>query len=196
MACARDTTFEDQLETHRPAIRGYVQSIVGDAAGADDLTQEIFLRAHTRRETLRDDSRLLSWLYRIATNVCRDNFRRQKSHGKPGPKEIAPYDAVEQDHPVAAAGPRLDQALEQDEMSSCVQSYLAGLPDPYKAVILLHDMEDMTNPQIAKMLGVSLPTVKIRLHRARGKLRDTLARACSFSSDDRGVLVCEPKQDE
>jgi RNA polymerase sigma-70 factor (ECF subfamily) len=187
--------FETQISAHRAAILGYVRSIVGDPATAEDLTQETLLRAHDRRETLKDEARLVAWLYRIATNLCRDRFRRQQSHGKPGPKDIEPYDAVEQVHPVAAAGPRLDQALEQDEMSSCVQSYLAGLPDTYKAAILLHDMEELTNPEIARMLGISLPTVKIRIHRAREKLREALAGGCSFSSDERGVLVCRPKGD-
>ena len=195
MAGETGTSFEAQLSAHRAAILGYVKSIVGDPAAAEDLTQETFLRAHTRRETLKDESRLVAWLYRIATNVCRDRFRRQTSHGKPGPKDLDPYDAVEQDHAVAGAGPRLDHALEQDEMSSCVQSYLAGLPDTYKAAILLHDVEEMTNPEIARMLEISLPTVKIRIHRAREKLREALAGACSFSSDERGVLVCRPKRD-
>lgn len=187
------TALEERISAHRAAVLGYVNSIVRDAATAEDLVQETLLRAYSRRGTLQDESRLVAWLYRIATNVCRDHFRRGKSHGKPGPADMEPYDAMEQDHPVEGAGPRLDQALEQDEMSSCVQSYLADLPDPYKAVILLHDMEEMTNPEIARMLGISLATVKIRIHRAREKLRDALAKACSFSSDERGVLVCQPK---
>jgi len=195
MAEEPGSVFEAQISAHRAAILRYVRSIVKDPAAAEDLTQETFLRAHARRASLQDESRVVSWLYRIATNICRDRFRRQKSHGKPGAADIDPYDAVEQDDAVADAGPRLDQALEQDEMSSCVQSYLAELPDMYRAVILLHDTEGMTNPEIARMLGISLPTVKIRIHRAREKLRDALTRACSFSSDERGVLVCEPKPD-
>lgn len=189
----RETALEEKISAHRAALLRYVSGIVRDAATAEDLVQETLLRAYGRRETLQDGSRLVAWLYRIATNVCRDHFRKRKSHGKPGPDDIEPYDAVEQDHPVAGGGPRLDQALEQDEMSSCVQSYLADLPDPYKAVIFLHDMEAMTNPEIARMLGIPLATVKIRIHRARERLRDALARACSFSSDERGVLVCQPK---
>ncbi len=81
-------------------------------------------------------------------------------------------------------------------MSACVQDYLAELSDSYRAVILLHDAEGLTNPEIAEMLGVSVATVKIRLHRARAKLRAALARACSFSTDERGVLVCDPKSPE
>ena len=78
-------------------------------------------------------------------------------------------------------------------MSSCVQDYLEELPDDYRAVILLHDLEGLTNPEIAEMLGCSLATAKIRLHRARKKLKEALDNACEFSRDDRGVFVCERK---
>ena len=70
---------------------------------------------------------------------------------------------------------------------------MAELSDDHRAAIMLHDTEGLTNPQIAEMLGVPLSTVKIRLHRAREKLRNALQAACSFSSDERGVLTCEPK---
>jgi RNA polymerase sigma-70 factor (ECF subfamily) len=106
-------------------------------------------------------------------------------------------DDPERELPVLTdTGPRLDKVIEQKEMSACVQHYLADLPDSYRAVILLHDEAGMTNPEIAEMLGVSLPTVKIRVHRAREKLRAALREACCFSADDRGILVCEPKPPE
>ena len=81
-------------------------------------------------------------------------------------------------------------------MSSCVQRYMSELSDQYRAVILLHDTQGLTNPQIAGMLDISLATVKIRLHRARKRLREALQRACLFSSDDRGTLVCDPKPED
>jgi RNA polymerase sigma-70 factor (ECF subfamily) len=83
--------------------------------------------------------------------------------------------------------------MEQKEMSSCVQEYIEDLSDPHRAAILLHDVQGLTNPEIAAMLGVSLATVKMRLHRARSKLRVALGEGCSFSEDERGVRVCEPK---
>ena len=70
---------------------------------------------------------------------------------------------------------------------------LDGLSDAYRAVILLHDLHGMSGPEIAATLGLSLPTVKIRLHRARRKLRAALEAGCQFSRDERGVLVCESK---
>lgn len=185
----------EELASHRAAIHRYVLGIVRDPAEAEDLTQDTLLRAHGNLKSLQDPARLTTWLYRIATNLCRDRFRRASHRKAPLPLDA---DADEGGGPgsadtVADAGPRLDKALEQQEMSGCVQRYVAQLSDSYRAVILLHDVEGMTNPEIAKMLGVSLATVKIRLHRAREKLRGALAEACAFSTDERGVVVCEPK---
>ena len=191
----RPTDLPEQIASHREAIRRYVLGIVRDPAAAEDLTQEALLRAHSKLPALQDPARLTNWLYRIATNICRDRFRQASYRNRPesldakgdrDPESSEAMDAVD-------TGPRLDKVMEQKEMSSCVQDYLAGLSDSYRAVILLHDAEGLTNPEIAEMLGVSLATVKIRLHRAREKLRAALAEACSFSTDERGVVVCEPK---
>ena len=81
----------------------------------------------------------------------------------------------------------------QREMSDCVRGYLEDLPDAYRTVILLHDVQGLTNREMADGLGVTLDAVKIRLHRARTRLRAALAAGCSFSQDERGVSVCEPR---
>lgn len=174
----------------REPIYRYVRRIVRDASVAEDLTQETFLRAHDKASSLADPARLGPWLYRIATNVCYDHFRKAS-------RPDSPQSLDAQDHAgeqaIAADQPRLDQVMEQQEMSACVQQYFAHLPDAYRAVLLLHDVEGLTNPEIAEMLAISLATVKIRLHRARSKLRAALNEACVFSADHRGVLVCQPK---
>lgn len=186
------------LAVHRTAIHRYIRGIVRDAALAEDLTQETLLRAHRKLSTLEDPARLASWLYRIATNLCHDRFRRSAARARMGSLDRQAGDEGEHGAPPALAdpGPRLDKVIEQQEMSACVQRYLADLSDSYRAAILLHDEAGMTNAEIAEMLGVSLATVKIRVHRAREKLRSALREACRFSADDRGVLVCEPKAPE
>ena len=187
--------LSQRLVTHREAIWRYIRSIVGDSEVADDLTQETLLRAHRKLSTIENPDRLGTWLYRIATNVCYDRFRRASYRNRPESLDIVDEgrDESTETKVPADTAPRLDKVMEQREMSSCVQSYLAGLSDSYRAVILLHDAEGLTNPEIAEMLGESLATVKIRVHRAREKLRNALAEACSFSTDERGVVVCEAK---
>ena len=77
-------------------------------------------------------------------------------------------------------------------MSACVQDYLATLPDDYRVAILLHDAHGLSNPDIARLAGCSLATAKIRVHRARGRLREALDAACTFTTHEQGVLACEP----
>ncbi len=180
------------LATYREPIHRYVLSMVRDATEADDLTQESFLRAQAKLASLDDPAKLSPWLYRIATNVCYDRFR-QASYRK-RPQSLDRTTEADTEASLADPAPRLDQLIEQKEMSTCVQQYLVGLSDSYRAAILLHDVEGLTNPEIAQMLDIPLSTVKIRLHRAREKLRAALAEGCLFTFDERGVFVCEPKR--
>ena len=166
----------------------YIMSMVRDTAEAEDLTQETFLRAYQRRDSLRDEGAQTAWLYRIATHVCLDRLRQ---YARRSPKESqADLDEIDVAEPDT---PSLQQTLERDEMSECVQGYLNRLSDSYRAVILLHDMHDLTASEIAQLLGESLATIKIRLHRARRKLSMALGAGCDFSHDERDVLVCESK---
>lgn len=176
------------FEEDYPRIFRYIMSMVRDTAEAEDLTQETFLRAHQRRDSLRDEAARIAWLYRIATHVCLDRLRQ---YARRSPKE-SETDLDEVDVPEPDT-PSLQQTLERDEMSECVQRYFNRLSDSYRSVILLHDMHERTAPEIAQLLGESLATVKIRLHRARRKLSMALQAGCEFSHDERDVLVCESK---
>ena len=167
----------------------YIMSMIRDVAEAEDLTQEAFLRAVHRRDTLRDEGAQTAWLYRIATHVCLDRLRQ---YARRGPLESdTDLDQVDVPEPDT---PSLQKVIERDEMSACVQSYLNRLSDSYRAVILLHDMHELTSPEIAQLLGESLATVKIRLHRARRKLGAALKAGCEFSYDESSTLTCESKE--
>jgi RNA polymerase sigma-70 factor (ECF subfamily) len=166
----------------------YIMSMVRDTAEAEDLTQETFLRAYRRRDSLRDEGARTAWLYRIATHVCLDRLRQ---FARRNPLESdADLDQVDIPEPDT---PSLQKTIERDEMSECVQNFLNRLSDSYRAVILLHDMHELTSPEIAQLLGESLATVKIRLHRARLKLRVALESGCAFSYDERNELTCDTK---
>jgi RNA polymerase sigma-70 factor, ECF subfamily len=169
-----------------PRILRYVRGLVRNPTEAEDVAQETFLRAYRARDELRDPQARLTWLYRIATHVCFDRLRQRK-------RRPEAWDTAVEEMELADSGPPLVQFIEQSEMSACVQDYLVGLPDGYRAVLLLHDLHEQTAPQIAQLLGLSLATVKIRLHRARVKLRAALEAGCEFSHDERDVLVCEPR---
>jgi len=174
------------FEEHYPRIYHYTLSLMHDPAEADDAAQETLVRAYRHLDSLRDVSALTTWLYRIATHICLDRIRRQARGA-----EIEPETDLDDLEEVGI--PSLQQIVERNDMSACVQRYLDSLSDSYRAVILMHDLDGLTSPQIAAALGVSLATVKIRLHRARLRLQTQLEAGCAFSHDERDVLVCEPK---
>jgi RNA polymerase sigma-70 factor, ECF subfamily len=189
-ASATAAALEARLVPFRPQVQRHILAMVRDAAEAEELTQETYARAFERIAQLRDPQAALAWLYRIATTVSLDRLRKRR------PLTI-PLSGEEADGVGVASRdrqPSLLDALEQSEMSECVQGYLAGLPDNYRIAILLHDAHGISNPEIAELLGCSLATAKIRVHRARARLRETLSTACNFEIDDRGVLVCEPTE--
>lgn len=180
-----------ELEQYRPAIARYIRKVVRDGAEAEDLTQETFIRAFRQRDTLRDDAALLSWLYQIATHVSVDRLRqRARMLDRQDEQRLEELHVVDQRTPSALT------VAQQDEMSGCVQQYVARLSDEYRAVLLLHDVDGLTNGEISELLGLPLTTVKMRLHRARRKLQAILQKACAFGQDERGVLVCDPKRQQ
>lgn len=179
---------------HRSRIYRYLLSMARDPDVAEDLTQETFLRALQGLGSLRDRAALVPWLYRLATNVFIDWVRAE------GRRRLAYAGGKDSDGDLVGEIPdpaaRIDRRVEQSEMSECVQDFVDDLPDDFRSVILLHDAHGLSNPEIAEMLGLTLATTKIRVHRARLRLRQALEVGCEFEPDDRGVTVCDPVSPE
>ena len=189
-AVATGMSSADLFAAYQGRIRRYILSMVRDPVEAEDLTQDVFLQAHRKLGTLRDPDAVTSWLYQIATHVCYDRFRRSSRQPRLEPLDSSGSVGT------GSEGDRedetsLDRVLERAEMSACVRSFLEDLSDEYRHVILLHDVEGLTNAEIAEMVGASLDAIKIRLHRARRKLQAALATGCDLSHDEHGVFVCE-----
>ncbi|MBI3599320.1 MAG: RNA polymerase sigma factor, partial [Nitrospinae bacterium] len=139
-------------------------------------------------DKLRSDSSITSWIYKIASNVCFDSFRKNKRTLKE--ETLEPDDEFLYDAKI----PLIEDEIYKARMAECIRSYIAKLPEDYRAVILLHDIEGLKNSDIADMLGISLDAVKIKLHRARGRLRKILSKECQVLYDKNGDIYCEPKK--
>jgi RNA polymerase sigma-70 factor (ECF subfamily) len=129
-----------------------------------------------------------TWVYRIATNAALDLDRlRSPSFQRAARASVRGLEFATEE-PLG-----IDQALVRQEMNECIRRYIDNLPPPYRPVVILSEDEGLTNQQIADVLGISLDTVKIRLHRARSRLKNELGSACAFYRDERNELACEPK---
>jgi len=181
----------EEMGRHRAGVTRYIHYLLRNAAEAEDLAQETFLRAHRQQGCLRDPAALESWLYQIASHVCIDRLRQRARAIR---REV---DTPVEELPLPDADkPSPFKIVQQAEMSECVQRYVSTLSDSYKAVLLFHDADGLTAEEIAELLQLSLTTVKMRLHRARRQLQAALDNACAFGRDERGVIVCEPKRSD
>jgi len=176
--------FWEIHDQYYPRVRGFILGLVRDESLADDLVQETFIRIQQNQDRLRDPSKLSSWIFRIAYNLCQDHFRKRKesSLDENGIKEKT--DGSEE------VG--IQKEMEQRQMGECVQDKVNLLPEPLRAVIILFDTLDLSHQEIAESLGITVENVKVRLHRARRKLKTILEEECTFEVDERNVLVCEP----
>ncbi len=169
-------------------VRAYAVKLIG-AGEADDVAQEVFLRVRRSLGNLEDPSKLGSWIYAITLNAVRDAVRKRSPRGAP-PSPDSP-EALAAIPDAAARTP--EEAVLRTEMVECYLDYVKRLPPRYEEVYGLSEFEELTNDEIARRLGISVGTVKIRLHRARNRLFSELRRNCACYVNDRGELMGAPK---
>ena len=196
--CMGDTTQDLHAiyDAYQPRISRYLSRLVGRNE-AEDLTQEVFVRVGKGLKDFRGDATLSTWIYRIATNVATDMLRSRSFRNIGASRSVSPDEApIEDVDPFTGERkPSVERQAIRKEMSSCVHEYIDGLPETYRTVVILSDVEELTNPEIAEVLGLTIETVKIRLHRGRAKLREKLETGCDFDRDEEDVLVCDRKTD-
>lgn len=180
--------FHQIHDRYRPRVLRYLTRLVGPGE-AEDLTQTVMLKIHRALPGFRGDSALATWIYRIATNTARDSFRGKGTQPETDPD----VEAEEAGDALALQAASLEETVIRQEMSVCVREFIDQLPDRYRAVLVLSELEGFSNAEIAAILEVTLGTVKIRLHRAREKLRDALQAGCSFERDRAGEFGCDRK---
>jgi RNA polymerase sigma-70 factor, ECF subfamily len=181
----RPLDFQNVYGEFHVRIRRYLERLM-PSSDAEDVTQEVFAKVNQALPQFRGEASLSTWIYRIATNAAYDRLR-SPSFRHAGDVALANEARVED------RAPGIEQKLVRREMNDCIGGYIARLPASYRSVIVLSEHEGLTNQEIADTLGVSLDTVKIRLHRARARLRKDLGNGCNFYRDERNELACEPK---
>jgi RNA polymerase sigma-70 factor (ECF subfamily) len=190
--------FEKIHDVFRPKILRYLTRLVGPYE-AEDLTQEVFVRVNRALRNFRGESQLSTWIYRIATNAALDRLR-SPSFQPPPDKQLltvsigGPEKGIEERDVWTGEGtPSVEASLIRKEMNDCIRSFIERLPTDNRTILVLSELEGLKNSEIAEILGVSLGVVKVRLHRARAKLRHELETHCSFYRDERNELACDLK---
>ncbi len=162
------------FETYADPIYRLAMQLLGDPAAAEDVVQETFVSAITHREGFEGRSKISSWLYRIAYNAALGRLRARK-------EEPLPEDEPDDDSPAPLPHSLVEwdvtpEQLQMDrEASVYMQKAIQALPVKYRVVFFLRDIEDQSTEQTAEVLGLTETAVKVRLHRARLALRESLS---------------------
>jgi RNA polymerase sigma-70 factor (ECF subfamily) len=184
--------FKKIHDTYAPRIKLYLRDLAGSDE-AEDLTQETFTRVSQSLKNFRGQSSLGTWIYRIATNTAIDGMRKKKRAKTDSAEDT--LEDVEDKNIWTGEILALDDHVIRKEMNSCIREVVFKLPETYRTVIVLSEFEGLKNEDIAIILGVKLEAVKIRLHRARLKLKEELSKQCILYRDDRNEFACEQKHD-
>jgi RNA polymerase sigma-70 factor (ECF subfamily) len=162
-----------------------VARLLGEAE-AEDVTQDVFIKVNGALKDFRGESSFSTWIYRIATNTALDRLR------SPSYQRAAPLELAEEIFEGERAGgdcgvvlaPEKKASVEKqfirDEMNGCIWGYIEKLPESYRTVLVLSEHKGLKNNEIAEVLGITLETVKIRLHRAKAKLKEALEANCEL----------------
>src|SRR2546426_2322881 len=165
-------TYGDRV--YRLAIR-----ITGNEQDAEEVVQDALWTAARKIDTFKGESAFGSWVYRITANAAYQKLRTRRGRRQevswdalsPGVDEQRPY--LE---PVADWSGKVEEPALQAELRTVLTAAINELPTDYRTAFLMHDVEGLSNPEIAETLHISLPAVKSRVHRSRLFLRERLAR--------------------
>lgn len=190
--------FDAIYAEFRPKVLRYLKGLVGPDE-AEDISQNVFLKVHAGLKDFRGEASLSTWIYRIATNAALDRLRN-RSFGQTAhvaSDAEAPGDASRASAVTDLVGdtlePSAESSLMRRETNECIATFVDALPEIYRTVLALRDLDGFKNREIAEILGLSVDAVKIRLHRARRELKKRFEAECDLYRTEANELACDMK---
>ena len=173
---AGELTPERVFLEYAPRVYNLARRMLGNDADAEDVTQDVLVQVVRKLDTFRGDAALTTWLHRVTVNaaLAARRKRAQREEGRVHESlESFTEDGQHAGH--VRPWPRLPETIALDrEQTELIEKAIAGLPEMYRDVFVLADIEQLPNSDIAELLDLTVPAVKSRLHRARLMMRDAL----------------------
>jgi len=157
---------------YRDTLHRFIHKRINDPTVAEDLVQDVLIKAYSQLDRLEKKEKLLPWLYQITRNVMIDHFRRNKP-------------AQEFDEATFAENADMDETAAR-ELACCILPFIQQLPLPYQQAVMLSEIEGVKLKQVAMQQGLSLSGVKSRVQRGRQMLKTMFLECCRIEQDRRG----------
>jgi RNA polymerase sigma-70 factor (ECF subfamily) len=169
--------FEELLDRYEDKVFRLAYRFVRNETEAKEILQDTFLSIWRKLDTFKGDAQFSSWVYRVAANAALMRLRAQRRHPEISTEEL-PIGYLDRVGQLPAVGEnwakRPDDQLQSEELRRHIQAAVDALPELYRTIFLIRDVEGLSTEETAEVLGISVPTVKTRLHRARIALRDAI----------------------
>jgi len=169
LKAGNEHAFRCLFEQERERLRRFVLKMVDDADEAEDIVQQTFTEAYRQIEDFRGESSVSTWLFSIAKHLAYGHLRTVDRHNYLEHETIE-FLQVDQDESATTT----DEKVELSERKRIVHDALQELPDHYRRVVQLRDLEEKSTAETAEQLGLTEVNVRVRLHRARKQLREHL----------------------
>jgi RNA polymerase sigma-70 factor (ECF subfamily) len=178
--------FETIFNLYSPKLYGVAKRILGEVADTEEVIQDVFWTVYRKAKSFRGNSQFSTWLYRLTINAALAKIRREKKHSKVVEyEEYLPKFQEDGHHlvrPVVDWSDTLDEKYAKQEVQELLAQALDQLKPLDKSVVVLSDLEGMSDKEIAATTGLTVSAVKTRLHRARLFLRGKLAVHLGYSA--------------
>jgi RNA polymerase sigma-70 factor (ECF subfamily) len=174
-----EQAFRELMVEHRDKVYNLTLRMLGNRAEAEDVAQEVFIQVFKTIDTFREESKLSTWLYRVAVNLCKNRIKYLARRQDRNKDQLDETTEAAASSAVAAPGgppPRPDRAVEGAQIEKVLQEAIATLDEDHRVLVVLRDIEDLSIEEICAITGLPDGTVKSRLHRARLALRKKVAR--------------------
>jgi RNA polymerase sigma-70 factor (ECF subfamily) len=177
LRAGEDAAYEELVRTYSPRLLAVARRIVGNDEEARDVIQDAFLNAFRSLRNFHGDARLSTWLHRIVVNSALMKLRTRKRKPEESIEPLLPAFLADGHYAekFSAWGERADEALSRTETQELVRARIDELPESFRTVLVLRDIEGLDTEETARVLETTPNAVKIRLHRARAALRTLLA---------------------
>lgn len=168
--------FEALVRRYERWVFTLALRMLGDRGEAEDMAQEVFLKAYRGLPRFKGNSRFSTWLYAIASHHCLNHLqtRRRRPAASTRGADGVGGEGLPAAERLPDEAPRADELLEREELARIVQTELTFLSEEHRLILILRDIQGLAYHEIAETLGVELGTVRSRLHRARAAMRERL----------------------
>ena len=168
--------FETLVRRETPRLLSVARRILSNEDEAREAVQQGFIAAYRARDQFHGDARLSTWLHRIVVNKALDILRARQRRSEDAIEDLLPHFLDDGHHLERfATWPEMESVIDRERLSTTVRDAIASLPESYRLVLLLRDIEELSTEETADALGITPNAVKLRLHRARMALRTLLS---------------------